>query len=79
MHNSDKSNEIYSQYIAKELLDALAVFLDSSENDEVVKNVIKEVEKEINKKDAICVFFKCMNNFVKHQYILYFYSLTGLF
>ena len=40
MQNTNKSNEIYSQYIAKELLDALAVFLDSSENDEVVKNAM---------------------------------------
>lgn len=40
MHNSDKSNEIYSQYIAKELLDSLAVFLESSDNDEVVKNAM---------------------------------------
>ena len=40
MHNSDKSNEIYSQYIQKELLDALDVFLKSSDNDEVAKNAM---------------------------------------
>lgn len=40
MHNSDKSNKIYSQYIAKELLDSLAVFLESSDKDEIVKNAM---------------------------------------
>ena len=45
MQNTNKSNEIYSQYIAKELLDALAVFLDSSENDEVVKNAMVIAKK----------------------------------
>ena len=40
MHNSDKSNKIYSQYIAKELLDSLAVFLESTDKDEIVKNAM---------------------------------------
>ena len=55
MHNSDKSNEIYSQYIAKELLDSLAVFLESSNNDEVVKNAMVIAQEFGGSKD-IAVF-----------------------
>lgn len=52
MHNSDKSNEIYSQYIQKELLDALDVFLKSSDNDEVAKNAMMIAKEFGGSKDV---------------------------
>ena len=52
MHNSDKSNEIYSQYIEKELLDALEVFLKSSDNDEVTKNAMVVAKEFGGSKDV---------------------------